>query len=98
VEFETSVRIERAVDEVFDYVSDPRNFPRWNSAVEAVSVTSGQGDPVPRVPSRSAPSSQISPRHQIVTIRFRALSLLLEAVRNSDLTKDLALQHHEQPH
>jgi uncharacterized protein YndB with AHSA1/START domain len=45
MEFETSVRIERAVDEVFDYVSDPRNFPRWNSAVKAVSVTSGQGDP-----------------------------------------------------
>jgi uncharacterized protein YndB with AHSA1/START domain len=45
VEFETSVRIERAVDEVFDYVSDPRNFPRWNSAVQAVSVTSGDGDP-----------------------------------------------------
>jgi uncharacterized protein YndB with AHSA1/START domain len=45
MEFETSVRIERAVDEVFDYVSDPRNFPRWNSAVQAVSVTSGEGDP-----------------------------------------------------
>lgn len=44
MEFETSVRIERAVHEVFDYVSDPRNFPRWNSAVQAVSVTSGEGD------------------------------------------------------
>lgn len=44
MEFETSVRIERPVDEVFDYVSDPRNFPRWNSAVQAVSVTSGEGD------------------------------------------------------
>lgn len=44
MEFETSVRIERAVDEVFDYVSDPRNFPHWNSAVQAVSVTSGEGD------------------------------------------------------
>jgi uncharacterized protein YndB with AHSA1/START domain len=45
MEFETSVRIERAVEEVFEYVSDPRNFPRWNSAVQAVSVTSGEGDP-----------------------------------------------------
>jgi uncharacterized protein YndB with AHSA1/START domain len=45
MEFETAVRIERTVDEVFDYVSDPRNFPRWNSAVQAVSVTSGEGDP-----------------------------------------------------
>jgi uncharacterized protein YndB with AHSA1/START domain len=44
MEFETAVRIERTVDEVFDYVSDPRNFPRWNSAVQAVSVTSGEGD------------------------------------------------------
>jgi uncharacterized membrane protein len=39
MEFETSVRIERAGDEVFGYVSDPRNFPRWNSAVQTVSVT-----------------------------------------------------------
>ena len=45
MKFETSVRIERAIDEVFDYVSDPRNFPRWNSAVQAVSVTSGEGGP-----------------------------------------------------
>jgi carbon monoxide dehydrogenase subunit G len=45
MDFETSVRIERAVDEVFDFVSNPRNLPRWNSAVQAVSVTSGEGDP-----------------------------------------------------
>ena len=36
VNFETSIRIERPVDDVFDYVSDPRNFPRWNSAVQSV--------------------------------------------------------------
>ncbi|HEY6655163.1 MAG TPA: SRPBCC family protein [Solirubrobacterales bacterium] len=45
MEFEASVRIERPVEEVFDYVSDPRNFPRWNSAVQAVAVTSGEGEP-----------------------------------------------------
>jgi uncharacterized protein YndB with AHSA1/START domain len=45
MEFETSVRIERPVEEVFDYVSDPRNFPRWNSAVQAVGMTSGEGEP-----------------------------------------------------
>jgi uncharacterized protein YndB with AHSA1/START domain len=39
VKFETSVRIERSVDEVFDYVSDPRNFPAWNSAVQSVRET-----------------------------------------------------------
>jgi uncharacterized protein YndB with AHSA1/START domain len=43
--FKTDVRIERPVEEVFDYVSDPRNFPHWNSAVQAVWATSGQGRP-----------------------------------------------------
>jgi predicted nucleic acid-binding protein len=41
---------------------------------------------------------QVNPRHQIVApnlIRSQALSLLLEAVRNGDLTEDQALQHHE---
>lgn len=35
--FSTSIRIARAVEDVFAYVSDPRNFPAWNSAVVAVS-------------------------------------------------------------
>jgi uncharacterized protein YndB with AHSA1/START domain len=39
VHFETSVRIERPVEEVFDYVADPGNFPRWNSAVQSVRET-----------------------------------------------------------
>jgi uncharacterized protein YndB with AHSA1/START domain len=43
--FETAVRIERPVEEVFDYVADPRNFPHWNSAVQVVTQTSGQGEP-----------------------------------------------------
>jgi uncharacterized protein YndB with AHSA1/START domain len=43
--FKTAIRIERPVEDVFDYVSDPRNFPRWNSAVQAVSRTSGEGGP-----------------------------------------------------
>jgi predicted nucleic acid-binding protein len=41
---------------------------------------------------------QVSPGHQIVApnlIRSQALSLLLEAVRNGDLSEELALQHHE---
>jgi uncharacterized protein YndB with AHSA1/START domain len=42
--FKADVRIEASVEEVFDYVSDPRNFPRWNSAVQAVSVTEGEGE------------------------------------------------------
>jgi uncharacterized protein YndB with AHSA1/START domain len=40
IAFETGVRIERPIEEVFAYVSDPLNFPRWNSAVQAVRKTS----------------------------------------------------------
>jgi len=41
---------------------------------------------------------QVSSRHQIVApnlIRSEALSLLFEAVRQGDLSEDLALRHHE---
>jgi uncharacterized protein YndB with AHSA1/START domain len=40
IAFETSVRIKRPIEEVFAYVSDPLNLPRWNSAVQAVEKTS----------------------------------------------------------
>jgi uncharacterized protein YndB with AHSA1/START domain len=40
ITFETEVGIERPIDEVFVYLSDPLNFPRWNSAVQAVRETS----------------------------------------------------------
>jgi len=46
IRFETSVRIERPVDEVFAYVSEPENFPRWNSAVRTVKKTSSGEAPV----------------------------------------------------
>jgi uncharacterized protein YndB with AHSA1/START domain len=36
ITFETDVQIERPLAEVFAYVSEPLNFPRWNSAVEVV--------------------------------------------------------------
>lgn len=39
IEIDTHVRIERPIEDVFDYVSDPRNFPRWNSAVRSVIQT-----------------------------------------------------------
>jgi uncharacterized membrane protein len=42
ISFETSVRIQRPVEEVFAFVSDPLKFPRWNAAVQAVHETSGQ--------------------------------------------------------
>lgn len=40
--FETSVRMERPIEDVFAFVSDPLLFPRWNSAVQTVHGTSGQ--------------------------------------------------------
>jgi uncharacterized protein YndB with AHSA1/START domain len=36
IAFEADVRIGRPVEEVFTYVSNPGNFPHWNSAVSAV--------------------------------------------------------------
>ena len=38
--FETHVRIRRPIEDVFAYLSDPANFPDWNSAVHAVRTTS----------------------------------------------------------
>jgi uncharacterized membrane protein len=40
IAFETDVRIQRPIEEVFAYVADALNFPRWNSAVRAVRKTS----------------------------------------------------------
>jgi uncharacterized membrane protein len=40
IAFETAIRIEQPVDEVFAYVSDVGNLPGWNSAVESVRRTS----------------------------------------------------------
>ena len=41
ISFETSVRIERPVEKVFAFVSDPLLFPQWNSAVQTVHADSG---------------------------------------------------------
>lgn len=40
--FKTSVRIRRPIEEVFAFVSEPLNFPHWNSAVRAVRKTHGR--------------------------------------------------------
>ena len=40
IAFETSIGVERPLEEVFAYVSDPGNFPSWNSAVRDVRPTS----------------------------------------------------------
>lgn len=41
ITFETAIRIEQPIDEVFAYVSDVGNLPGWNSAVESLRRTSG---------------------------------------------------------
>lgn len=40
ITFETSVRIGRPLADVYAYVTDPGNFPHWNSAVETMRKTS----------------------------------------------------------
>jgi uncharacterized protein YndB with AHSA1/START domain len=42
ITFETDVQIERSLEEVYAYISEPLNFPRWNSAVEVVRETSAR--------------------------------------------------------
>ena len=37
--FKTAVSIERPIEEVFDYVSEPHNLNRSNSAVRSVNPT-----------------------------------------------------------
>ena len=58
ITFQTSVRIERPIDEVFAFVSNPLLFPRWNSAVQTVHGTSGESD---------EPGSTYSMRRQLPT-------------------------------
>ena len=43
IAFVTDVHIDRSIDDVFAYVSDLHNFPRWNSAVQVVHETSAAG-------------------------------------------------------
>jgi uncharacterized protein YndB with AHSA1/START domain len=44
ITFQTSSTIERRIEEVFTYVSDPINFPSWNSAVQDVRATSARAN------------------------------------------------------
>lgn len=46
IRFETNVWVERPPGDVFAYVSNPENFPRWNSAVRTVRKTSTGKDEV----------------------------------------------------
>ncbi len=42
--FTTSVRIARPIEDVFAFATDPLAYPRWNSAVQRVRAIAGHGD------------------------------------------------------
>jgi uncharacterized protein YndB with AHSA1/START domain len=42
ITFQTSVRIEHPIEEVFAFVSNPLLFPHWNAAVQTVRGTAGE--------------------------------------------------------
>jgi carbon monoxide dehydrogenase subunit G len=60
ISFETSVRIGRPIEDVFGFVSDPTQFPLWNSAVQSVHRTSGE---------HGAPGSTYSMERELPTGR-----------------------------
>lgn len=46
ISFDTNMRVEHPIEDVFAFVSNPTQFPLWNSAVQAVHRTSGEtGEP-----------------------------------------------------
>jgi uncharacterized protein YndB with AHSA1/START domain len=69
IAFETHVRINRPIDEVFAYVSDPLNFPRWNSAVQGVRKTSAGENGVAATyeMERTLPSGRAVNKLEVVT-------------------------------
>jgi len=70
IAFETSTRISRPADVVFAYVSDPLNFPRWNSAVQDVQKTSASdpGAAPAYVMVRELPAGRAVNKLEIVAI------------------------------
>jgi uncharacterized membrane protein len=69
--FHTGVRINRPLAEVFAYVSDPSNFPDWNSAVQAMHLTSphANDEGSTYVMERQLPSGRATNELEIVTRR-----------------------------
>jgi uncharacterized membrane protein len=68
IAFETNIRIDRPVEEVFAYVSEPLNFPDWNSGVETMRKTSaGEGGVVSRyVMERELPTGRATDELDVV--------------------------------
>jgi uncharacterized protein YndB with AHSA1/START domain len=69
ITFDISVRIGRPIDDVFSFVSDPLKFPRWNSAVKSVQITSGtSGEPGSKYSMRrELPSGRVENELEVFT-------------------------------
>jgi uncharacterized protein YndB with AHSA1/START domain len=69
ITFETEVRIARPLEEVFAYLSEPLNFPGWNSAVKAMRKTSagGNGAGSTYLMERELPTGRAVNRLDVVT-------------------------------
>jgi uncharacterized protein YndB with AHSA1/START domain len=80
IAFETSTRISHPIEQVFAYVADPLNFPRWNSAVQDVRKTSpgDAGGPSTYVMVRELPNGHAVNKLEIVAID-RPSELVIQA-------------------
>jgi uncharacterized membrane protein len=69
IAFETSIGVDRPLEEVFAYVSDPGNFPSWNSAVRDVRSTSAgsKGPGSTYTMTRQLPSGAATNQLEVVT-------------------------------
>ena len=70
IAFESEVGIDRPVEEVFAYVSDPRNFHSWNSAVRDVrpSSTAANGPGSTYTMKRQLPTGVATNQLEIVAL------------------------------
>jgi ligand-binding SRPBCC domain-containing protein len=68
IAFQTSIAIERPLEEVFAFVSDPGNFSSWNSAVRDVRPTSAaaNGPNATYVMTRQLPTGAATNQLEIV--------------------------------
>ena len=68
--FETDIRIDRGIDDVFAYMSDPLNMPHWYSAVQTVRSLSEEERQVGSkyLMQRALPRGQATHELEIVTL------------------------------
>jgi carbon monoxide dehydrogenase subunit G len=78
VEFETSVRIEQPIEAVYDYLSEPVNFSRWNSAVQSVKETSAgaEGVGATYLMERDLPSGRAENALEVVEVNRPTLFVI----------------------